>query len=155
MIEFRNIVSKTDKEYVQKLLQEDVVKKYIGDISITEYTKIIDVDSSYFGIVHFYFYQIIDAIYCEPLIYIKHRSIYSHEIIFKAINYIFGKKGVQSVIFKVFSDNRIMVNMMSILNILNVGKIEDVSEDYDRDLYIYKLDRSNYEKMVEDYSNYV
>lgn len=156
MIDYVEPHTEEDRFYVKNILSKDVFKKNIGVInSYDSNILIIVVNGFRNGIVIINQYKIGDFMHSEPLFFIEKRSIYSQRIIFQAINKIFLNPSLISVIFKVYSDNLTMVNMMSIVKIPKVGEIIDVDDRKNRNLCIYQLNKDDYMSMYEEYSFYV
>lgn len=155
-ITFKQPSSIEDYKYVKLASIDSRFIKYIGKPDLDDLSvRIICLDGVYNGIVVPNVYKTVGRKHAEPLLFIDKRSIYSQKIIFKIINLLFKFEKVDSIIFKVYGNNRLMLNMMNFIGIPCLGKLVDVRQKERVDLTVFEMNKACYTQLYEKSCSYV
>ena len=153
---FQSPKSILEIKYITDILVEDRFLKFIGAVKLSKSNAtIIYLGEEKVGVIINNNYVVGGIKHAEPLLYIAKPSMYSQMIVYRLLDQLFNLKGVKSIILKIFSDNKLMLNLVSNFNIPECGRIYDVSSDLKRDLIIFQLDVSLYKKMFKEGVSYI
>lgn len=144
-----------ETRFVKLCLDEKLWKKNIGIIPFSNNINIIQAGHMKVGIVLFNVYKTYGVKHAEPLLFIKNRSIFTQKIFFLILYQLFIKDKISSIIFKIYSDNLPMKNIMLLFKIPHIGRLKDVSRSTKRSLEFYYLDINFFEVLRESNDLYV
>lgn len=144
-----------ETSFAKLCLDEKLFKKNIGVIPFSNNVNIIQVGDMKVGIVLFNVYKTYGVKHAEPLLFIKTRSIFTQKIFFLILYQVFIKDKISSIIFKIYSDNLPMKNIMLLFRIPYIGRLKDVSRSTKRSLEFYYFDINFFEALRESNDLYV
>lgn len=155
-VSFSEVRSIGDEFYVRQQFDDSRFQKFIGQ----KYDKdlqlqIIYIDGIKMGLFLPNIYNITEYKHAEPSIFIQKRSIYSQDIIYSILYWLYIQKNVDSLIIKVYDDNHLMLTLLHTLNIKLSGKIMDISTKKNRGICFFQITKEFYLKMYEENQLYV